>query len=127
MSSFSFRYRGFVNKKSKGNRKFQQKYENIAQAEKMSYIEETLQESYAELAPFIKLSSIKQYYQSCLMDLNAENTIVSSTRLKVKILNLNKSLQATSGKKVLISYKDDLAEALQYTREHSLDANAAFI
>lgn len=127
MNSFSFRYRGFVNKKSKGNRKFQQKYENIAQAEKMSYIEETLQESYAELAPFIKLSSIKQYYQSCLMDLNAENTIVSSTRLKVKILNLNKSLQATSGKKVLISYKDDLAEALQYTREHSLDANAAFI
>lgn len=61
------------------------------------------------------------------MDLNAENTIVSSTRLKVKILNPNKSLQATSGKKVLISYKDDLAEALQYTREHSLDANAAFI
>lgn len=127
MNSFSFRYRGFVNKKSKGNRKFQQKYENIAQAEKMSYIEETLQENYAELAPFIKLSSVKQYYQSRLMDLNAENTIVSSTRLKVKILNLNKSLQATSGKKVLISYKDDLAEALQYTREHSLDANAAFI
>lgn len=127
MNSFSFRYRGFVNKKSKGNRKFQQKYENIAQAEKMSYIEETLQENYAELAPFIKLSRVKQYYQSCLMDLNAENTIVSSTRLKVKILNLNKSLQATSGKKVLISYKDDLAEALQYTREHSLDANAAFI
>ena len=127
MNSFSFRYRGFVNKKSKGKRKFQQKYENIAQAEKMSYIEETLQENYAELAPFIKLSRVKQYYQSCLMDLNAENTIVSSTRLKVKILNLNKSLQATSGKKVLISYKDDLAEALQYTREHSLDANAAFI
>lgn len=127
MNSFSFRYRGFVNKKSKGNRKFQQKYENIAQAEKMSYIEETLQENYAEVAPFIKLSSVKQYYQSCLMDLNTENTIVSSTRLKVKILNLNKSLQATSGKKVLISYKDDLAEALQYTREHSLDANAAFI
>ena len=127
MNRFSFRYRGFVNKKSKGNRKFQQKYENIAQAEKMSYIEETLQENYADLAPFIKLSSVKQYYQSCLMDLNAENTIVSSTRLKVKILNLNKSLQATSGKKVLISYKDDLAEALQYTREHSLDANAAFI
>ena len=127
MNSFSFRYRGFANKKSKGNRKFQQKYENIAQAEKMSYIEETLQENYAEVAPFIKLSSVKQYYQSCLMDLNTENTIVSSTRLKVKILNLNKSLQATSGKKVLISYKDDLAEALQYTREHSLDANAAFI
>ena len=127
MNSFSFRYRGFVNKKSKGNRKFQQKYENIAQAEKMSYIEETLQENYAEVAPFIKLSSVKQYYQSCLMDLNTENTIVSSTRLKMKILNLNKSLQATSGKKVLISYKDDLAEALQYTREHSLDANAAFI
>ena len=127
MNSFSFRYRGFVNKKSKGNRKFQQKYENIAQAEKMSYIEETLQENYAEVAPFIKLSSVKQYYQSCLMDLNTENTIVSSTRLKVKILNLNKSLQATSGKKVLISYKDDLAEALQCTREHSLDANAAFI
>lgn len=127
MNSFSFRYRGFVNKKSKGNRKFQQKYENIAQAEKMSYIEETLQENYAEVAPFIKLSSVKQYYQSCLMDLNAENTIVSSTRLKVKILNPNKSLQATSGKKVLISYKDDLAEALQYTREHSLDANADFI
>lgn len=93
----------------------------------MSYIEETLQENYAEVAPFIKLSSVKQYYQSCLMDLNAENTIVSSTRLKVKILNPNKSLQATSGKKVFISYKDDLAEALQYTREHSLDANAAFI
>ena len=62
------------------------------------------------------------------MGLNAENTNVNSTRLKERIMNLNESLQATSGKKeVFISYKDDLAEALRYTREHSTDTNAAYL
>ena len=60
--------------------------------------------------------------------LNAEFTTVNSTRLKERILSLNKNLEATSGKKeVCISYKDDLAGALEYTREHSTDKNAAHL
>ena len=79
-------------------------------------------------APFIKLSIARKYYQSCLIALNAEFTTVNSTRLKERILSLNKNLEATSGKKeVYISYKDDLAGALEYTREHSTDKNAAHL
>ena len=61
-NSFTNRYRGFVNKESKANRKSQQKCENIALAQTMIYIEEELQENHAEIAPFIKLSSVKKYY-----------------------------------------------------------------
>ena len=94
----------------------------------MIYIEETLQEGNTEVALFIKLSTARKYYQSCLIVLNAEFTTVSSTRLKERILSLNKNLEATSGKKeVCISYKDDLAGALEYTREHSTDKNATHL
>ena len=96
MNSFTNTYRGFVNKESKANRKSPQKYENIALAETMIYIEVALEENHAKVAPFIKLSGVKKYYQSCLMDLNAKNTNVSSTGLKERILNLNETLQATS-------------------------------
>ena len=92
MNSFTKRCRVFVNKESKANRNSQQKYENFALPETMICIEEALQENHAEVAPFIKLSSVKKYYQSCLMDLNAENTNVNSSRLKERILNLNESL-----------------------------------
>ena len=60
--------------------------------------------------------------------LNAEFTTLNSTRLKEKILSLNKNLEATSGKKEgYISFKDDLAGALEYTREHSTDKNATHL
>ena len=48
--------------------------------------------------------------------------------MKERILSLNKNLEATSGKKeVYISFKDDLAGALEYTRELSTDKNAAHL
>ena len=48
--------------------------------------------------------------------------------MKERILSLNKNLEATSEKKeVYISFKDDLAGALEYTREHSTDKNAAHL
>ena len=76
----------------------------------------------------IKLSTAQKYYQSCLIALNAEFTIVNSTQLKERILSLNKNLEATSGRKeAYISFKDDLAGALEYTREHSTDKNAAHL
>ena len=127
MDSFVYRYRSFVNKEAKANRKSQQNHESIALAETMIYIEETLQEDNTEVAPFIKLSTA-QKYQSCLIALNAEFTTVSSTQLKERILSLNKNLEATSGRKeVYISFKDDLAGALEYTREHSTDKNATHL
>ena len=56
------------------------------------------------------------------MSLNAEFTTVNLTRLKERILKLNNNLEATSAKKeVYISFKDDLAGALEYTREHCSD------
>ena len=56
------------------------------------------------------------------------NTTVNSTRLKETLLILNKNLEATSGKKeVYISFTNDLAGALEYTREHSTDRNAAHL
>ena len=79
-------------------------------------------------APFIKLSIARKYYQSCLIALNAEFTTVNLTQLKERILSLNKNLEARSGKKeVYISFKADLAGALEYTREHFTDKNAAHL
>ena len=128
MDSFVYRYRSFVNKEAKANRKSQQNHESIALAETMIYIEETLQKDNTDVAPFIKLSTAREYYQSCLIALNAEFTAVKSTRLKERILSLNKNLEATSGKKeVYISFKGDLARALKYTREHSTDKNPAHL
>ena len=94
----------------------------------MIYIEETFQEDNTEVSPFIILSTAQKYYQSCLIDLNLEFITVNSTQLKERILSLNKNLEATSRKKeVYISFKDDLAGALEYTREHSTDKSAAHL
>ena len=94
----------------------------------MLFIEESLQHNTEEVPPFIKLSDVRKFYQTCLQDLNAEFISVNATRLKTSILELNENLEATPGKKeVLISFKDDLAEALRYTREHSAYQNAAHL
>ena len=128
MDSFANRYRSFVNKEAKANQNSQQNHESIALAETMIYIEETLQEDNTEVAPFIKLSTARKYYQSCLIALNAEFTNVNLTQLKERILSLNKNLEETSGRKeVHISFKDDFAGALEYTREHSTNKNAAHL
>ena len=79
---------------------------------------------FLEVARFIRLSTARKYYQSCLVALNSEFTTVNLTRLKERILSLNKNLEATSGKKeVYIS----LARVLEYTREHSTDKNDAHL
>ena len=127
MDSFANPYQSFVKKEARANQKSQQNHESIALAETMIYIEETLQEDNTEVAPFIKLSTA-QKYQSCLIALNAEFTTFNSTQLKEIILSLNKNLEATSGRKeAYISFKDDLAGALEYKREHSTDKNAAHL
>ena len=128
MDSFANPYQSFVKKEARANQKSQQNHESIALAETMIYIEETLKEDNTEVAPFIKLSAAKKYYQFCLIALNAEFTTSNSTQLKEIILSLNKNLEATSGRKeAYISFKDDLAGALEYKREHSTDKNAAHL
>ena len=93
MDSFANRHQSFVNKKAKSNGKSQQNHESIALAEAMIYIEETLQEDNTEVAPFIKLSTARKYYQSCLTAINVKFTTVNSTRLKKRILSLRRNIR----------------------------------
>ena len=93
MDSFANRYRSFVNKEAKANQKSQQNHESIALAEAMIYIEETLQEDNTEVAPFIKLSTARKYYQSCLTAINVKFTTVNLTRLKKRILSLRRNIR----------------------------------
>ena len=70
MDSFANRYRSFVNKKAKANRKSQQNHESIALAETMIYIEKTLQEDNTEVARHqiincTKILSILSYSLKC--------------------------------------------------------------
>ena len=93
MDSFANRHQSFVNKKAKSNGKSQQNHESIALAEAMIYIEETLQEDNTEVAPFIKLSTARKYYQSCLTAINVKFTTVNLTRLKKRILSLRRNIR----------------------------------
>ena len=112
MTKFLNKYRAFLRKKNNSGRQQQHNLENIALAQALSYIEETLQSCDDEVAPFMKLSSVQNYYSSYLMQMNAEFTTVNATRLKDKILKLNLALEATAHmEEVFISYKDDLAAA----------------
>ena len=94
------------------------------------YKEESLQyNKNEEVAPFVKLSTIRKYYCChCLGQLNAEFVTANATRLKESILHLNQNLGATTFKnEVYISNKDDLAVALHYSREHSIKSEAAHL
>ena len=69
------------------------------------------------VAPFIKLSVIRKFYCHCLENLKAP-------MVSVYLLKLNLDLEATSSKKKgFISFKDDLAAALEYSQEHLLQNN----
>ncbi len=129
MTKFSNKYRSFVNKTNDDRQCQQKKLESIALAEVMMYIEENLQSSEKEeFAPYIKISDARKFYCHCLEVLHTSSVNVNATRLKESILRLNPNLEALSSKnEVYLSYKDNLAAALQYSREHSLESEAADI
>ena len=93
------------------------KAESLALAEVMMYIEDRLQSCEDEVAPFIKLSEVRRFYCHCLEQLGA---VLNATRLKEDILKLNSDLEANFHKKeIYISYKDELAAALECSRDNS--------
>ena len=125
MTRFNNMYRKFVNRKTNPENDRRQGVENIALAQVMEYIEESLQTS-DSVAPFVKLSDLKKVYFEVLENVDDIITYVNSTRLKERIIELNNNLEASSHKKeVFISYKDDLGAALKYSEEndasHSLN------
>ena len=66
-----------------------EKCESIAPAEVLTFIEDQLQNTEnGEVAPFVKLSTIRKYYCHCLTELNVECVTANATRLKESILNL---------------------------------------
>ena len=66
-------------------------------SQRSSFIEDQLQNTEnGEVAPFVKLSTIRKYYCHCLTQLNVEYVTANTTRLKESILNLNSDLEATS-------------------------------
>ena len=90
-------------------------------------IEESLQYSKnEEVAPFANFSTVRKYYCHYLGQFNAEFVTPNATQLKESILHLNQNLETTTFKnEVYIFYKDDLAAALHYSREHSIESEAA--
>ena len=70
MSQFSNKYRNDINKASKTKKDHQQNLESIALAQTILFIEEARQHNTEEVAPFIKLSDVRKFYQTCLKDLN---------------------------------------------------------
>ena len=129
MNKFTNRYRTFKNINASNAKINQKKHESIALAEVMVFIEEQLQMTEdEEVAPFVKLSTVRKFYSLCLEHLNAEFCTVNSTRLKESILNLSSNLEASNLKKeVYISYKDDLAAALHFSRENSFESDATHL
>ena len=126
MSQFSNKYRNHINKASKTKKDHQQNLESIAQT--MLFIEESLhnitQRKLLLLSSFLMFENFTKHVSKTLM----LSLLVNATRLKTSILELNENLEATPGKKeVLVSFMDDLAEALRYTREHSAYQNAAHL
>ena len=62
---------------------------------------------------------------SFLENLKARAVSVNATKLEESLLKFNPNLKATSRKKeVFISFKDDLAAALECFQEHSLQNHA---
>ena len=70
--------------------------------------------------PFVKLSKESRFYCQYLEQLDAIFMTVNATRLKENILKLNSNLEANFHKKeIYILYKDNLAAALEYSRDNS--------
>ena len=70
--------------------------------------------------PFVKLSKESRFYCQYLEQLDAIFMTVNATRLKEDILKLNSNLEANFHKKeIYILYKDNLAAALEYSRDNS--------
>ncbi len=112
-----------MNNGKKEKRNTQKSYEELAFIEVLNYVEEALQSS-MQVAPYVKLSEVKQYYCQVLEGLNAEFISVNATRLKEKLLQMNPNLEATPhNKEIFLSYKDDLAAALKYSEEHNADSD----
>ena len=89
MTKFNNTYRSFVKKNVDPDQQKQKKYESIALAEVMNFVEEGLQVNSGEALPFLKLSEIRKYYCGCLKRMNAPSTTANATRLKEKLLKLN--------------------------------------
>ena len=91
----------------------------------MMYIEDRLQPCEDEVAPFVKFSEVRKFYCHCLEQLDAVFMTVNSTRQNKDILKLTSNLEANFHKKeIYISYKDDLAAALEYSRDNSAVSDA---
>ena len=129
VTKFSNQYRGSVNTKNTNIKVVQEKHERIARAKVLMYIERSFQyRENEEVAPFVKLSTVRKYYYHCLGPLNVKSVTANVSRLKESILHLNQNLEATTFKnEVYISYKDYLAAALHYSREHSIESEAAHL
>ena len=65
----------------------------------VSFIQDKLQASLDNIAPFIKLSTTRNFYCTCLEQLNPEYVTVNTTRLKEIILFMNEKLGAFSNNK----------------------------
>ena len=119
MTDFTNRYRSYTKPVDK-DKQMQVKVESLALAEVMMYIEDRLQSCEDEVTPFVKLSEVRKFYCHCLEQLVAVFMTVNATRLKEDILKLNLNLEANFHKKeIYILYKDDLAAALEYSRDNS--------
>ena len=68
---------------------------------------------------------MRKFYSNFLRQLGADYQSVNATRLKEQILKSNSNIEASSSKReVYLSYKDQLAAALEYSREYGIDNNA---
>ena len=86
----------------------------------MAFIEEQLQMTEdEEVAPFVKLSTVGNFYSHCLEHLNAEFYPLERKHIELKL-----KLASNLKKEVYISYKDDLAAALRFSRENSFESDA---
>ena len=119
ITDFTNRYRSYTKPVDK-DKQMQVKVERLALAEVMMYIEDRLQPCEDEVAPFVKLLEVRKFYYHCLEQLGAVFMTVNATKLKEDILKLNQNLEANfRKKKIYISYKDDLAAALEYSQDNS--------
>ena len=106
----------------------QVKVESLALAEVMIYIEDRLQPCEGEVALFIKLSEVRNFYYHCQEQQGAVLMTVNATRLKEDILKLNSNLKANFHKiEIYISYRDDLAARLEYSRDNSGVPHAVYL
>lgn len=99
MTKFSNQHKASVNNKNTNIKVVQEKHESIALARVLMYIERSFQyRENEEVAPFVKLSTVRKYYCHCLGHLNAKSVTANASRLKESILHLNQNLEATTFK-----------------------------